>query len=121
MTRLTPQNLKRAYFDIRNGIGVIGPLVQFFNFVMLFYLVLNKTDWLWIAMPAVIAGLFVAMLITGNIFRRVQLGTDFDLSYERSPEQAKTNRIILDALYKINPSPEIEARLEYLRHIENQK
>ncbi len=72
-----------------------------------------------IAMSATLAGL-------GNLFRRHQQHTDWDMLYERMPEQAKTNRVIIEALAEcFNSNTEISIklknRIQYLKDIEEGK
>lgn len=119
--------IKRRYFDGRIGYTLIAPLFAVNNFVLIAY---NFTD-LKNIIPFDFFVLFfilssvVVLVFLGNTFRNKQLSIDVDLSYEKSPQQATTNRIILEQIQKIQfqnnlvISKELKDRIDYLRNIES--
>lgn len=118
------ERIKKAYTDVRSGNVVINPIIQFFNFIMLFYLVIDDYIPIWIFIPLFLIVLLSGLLFIGNKWRHIQSGTDLKLQYDKNFEQAKTNRIILEAVQSsvLHSTPlhdKIKDRIEYLKGIES--
>lgn len=116
--------IKKAYTDIRSGNTVVNPVIQFVNFIMLFYLVIDNYISIYIFIPLFLFTLLFGLLFIGNKFRHIQYGTDLKLQYDKNFEQAKTLRIILEAVQSsvLHSTPlhdKIKDRIEYLKVIES--
>ena len=110
------------------GLPLVSPIVNAANFIILSYNFAGIS----VVMPMeVYIPIFVisvgAMLAgVGNLFRRKQQQVDWDMTYERMPEQAKTNRLILECLKQmfmkdIELRKILDERCEYLKKIEEGK
>ena len=118
--------IKRRYYDLRQAWGLVAPLFAFTNFILIAYNFTGLKDLLPVEYFVIFftSGTVVIFFLIGKIFRKKQLTTDLNLSYEQAGEAAKTSRIQLETykliLQKLNSSipNELENRIEYLRKIE---
>lgn len=118
--------LKKWYVEVRYGAGVITPLFSYSSSVLIVY---NFTNLKMIPFPIFTVfftiGLLAIFLGLGRIFRLRQLSTDQDLIYAQQKESARTQKIILEALYEImessNKKLDVYERIQYLKQIEQSK
>lgn len=108
---------------MRYGYILIAPIITYSNFILIAY---NFTFFKEIPFPIFVIiltlGILGTLVALGRIFRRNQLEVDEDLKYERARAQAKTNRIILEALHdtvlSYQMKKQISERIEFLKGIE---
>ncbi len=121
------KNIKRRYFDFRNGHLTLAPLISFSNFMMLAYLTINEFIPIWLFAPLFTIAVLISFTVVGNYFRKIQVATDLNMGYEKATESAttffmmmKSDKKIMDALNI--PYPEgFESRLDYMRRISENK
>lgn len=121
--------IKRRYYDIRQAWSLIAPIFGYANFVLLFY---NFTDLkklieFNIFIPIFTIGMGILFVFIGRAYRKKQMSTDMDLSYERGSQGARTARIMLEfqrdvmKQLKMTVPQELIDRIEYLHKIELNK
>jgi len=116
-------NIKRRYFDMRQGNITVAPALQLTNFLMLSYLTINEIIPIWLFAPIFILGILTVFTLVGNKFRKHQTPTDINMSYEKSTEAGKTVEQMMDAELLImnhlgiKPTAEFLKRLDYMKRI----
>jgi hypothetical protein len=117
-------NLKRRYFDLRNGWQIIAPVFGFSNFTMLAYLTfINDMMPVWLFGLISTPPILIILIFIGNVFRSKQMPMDLNLSYVKATEAGKTVYEMMYAEYLIMKSRGIDIpqsfidRMEYMRKI----
>lgn len=126
LTILNRRNLKKFYVDLRYGSGVATPLVSYSSFILIAYHFTNLNI---IPFPIFSVfftmGIVIGFIVIGKIFREKQLSVDQDLIYQQQRDAARTQRIILEALYSTmessNKKLDVYERIQYLKMIESNK
>jgi len=116
---------QRRYWDARMGLPLVSPIVNAANFIILSYNFagISEVMPMELYIPIFVITISAMLAGVGNLFRRKQQQVDWDMTYERMPEQAKTNRLILECLKQMfHSSTELrtilEERCAYLKKIE---
>lgn len=125
MAKITKENFKRRYMELRLGNVTLAPLIQFGNFLMLSYLVVNEVIPIYIFAPLFVLFILISFTIVGNKFRKYQQPTDLNMGYEKATQAGATvyhmmnaEKIIMDKLDIEYPKGFLE-RLEYMKKIGN--
>ena len=114
------QRIKRYFVDLRYGYSLIAPLIAYSNFLLIGYNFTEAHELIPFEIFTILftAGMVSVLVVIGRTFRHKQLSTDEDLRYERAKQQARTNRILLEALAGRASHEDIDERIRYLRDVE---
>lgn len=121
------KNIKRRYFDFRNGNHTLSPILSFGNFMMLAYLTINEFIPIWVFAPLFVFTVLVSFTIVGHYFRKIQIPTDLNMGYEKSTEAATTIVMMMESDRQIMDKLDIpypkgfETRLDYMKKISENK
>lgn len=124
---LNRKKIKRRYFDMRVGAATISPILSMSNFLMLSYLTINELIPIWIFAPMFVISVALALVLVGNRFRKIQTSTDINMQYEKSSDWAKTQVVMMNALFsllvyaQIQPSPEFVRQLDHVKKISEER
>ena len=111
-------NIKRRYFDFRQGSITLAPIMQFSNFLMLAYLTINEVIPFEIFVPVFIITILISFTLVGSKFRKHQFPTDINMGYEKSTEAGVTVYHMMKALHEIKPQDEAYlTRMDYMKRI----
>lgn len=115
--------VKKWYTELRYGSAVATPLFSYSSFVLIAY---NFTNLSFIPFPVFAAGFTIGLVamfvLIGRGFRVYQMSTDQDILYQQQRDSARTQKIILEALYDMMESSskklDVYERIQYLKQIE---
>ena len=108
-------NIKRRYFDMRQGMITVSPAIQISNFIMLAYLTISEIIPFYVFVPLFVIASVIGFTLIGNRFRNIQWATDINLGYEKSTELVKTTLFMMDAQIAIMESMKITIPSEYMK------
>lgn len=121
-------DLKKIYYDLRQGYAQFGFVLAVGNFIIIMYGLtdINKIISIWVFAGLFIIMMFVGLVLLGRFYRTKQNSVEHDLSYFQMRENAKTNRILFDAIIKLNEKFEIDSdklieRRDFLSGIERKE
>lgn len=117
------KNLKRRYFDFRNGNQTLAPILQFSNFMMLAYLTINDVIPMWVFAPIFVITVLISFTVVGHYFRKIQVATDLNMGYEKATEAGATVYHMMKAIEDPNytKSDEYQNRMDYMKRIGENK
>ncbi|HSA76902.1 MAG TPA: hypothetical protein VLE02_05105 [Nitrosarchaeum sp.] len=121
-------NIKKLYFDLRQGYSHFGAILGISNFVMISYGLTVIKEYIPFRYFVVIVFLGMAFLlvIIGMTFRKKQMSTDLDQGFLRASEASKTTRILFDDIFEIKKALNLQIsqesldRRNLLKNIEDQ-
>lgn len=122
-------NIKKLYFDLRQGYSHFGAILGISNFVMISYGLTVIKDYIPFRYFVIIVFFGMAFLLVaiGMTFRKRQMSTDLDQGFLRASEASKTTRILFDDIFEIKKALNLQIsqesldRRNLLKQIEDQK
>ena len=122
-------NIKKLYFDLRQGYSHFGAILGISNFVMISYGLTVIKDYIPFRYFVIIVffGMTFLLVAIGMTFRKKQMRTDLDQGFLRASEASKTTRILFDDIFEIKKALNLQIsqesldRRNLLKQIEDQK
>ncbi len=118
----------RRYLDLRNGWVVFSPVFGLSNTLMLAYITFVSDLFpLWLFIVVSLPIVIITLIVIGDLFRKKQLDTDLDLSFQRATLHGHTLYLMMKMQHDIatklnlNVSEKFKTQMQYMKDIGENK